>query len=209
MVYGKMDDVEKLVNPQAVLEAALEAELGRVGNQSVSLVVMEGAHYLGASAAILKSFENAKRQGIIVSVNKPVSDLREFLSKREISFDGFFFVDCITETSDRHGDSAKNVKYLESPKNLLEISVEMEKLLRSGQNAPPFVLVDSLSTFLLYNKPEVLERFVHNLSSKMHEHKNQGVFLMIRTRENEDFIEIVSQFCDNVIEVSEKNIKTR
>lgn len=208
-MIAPLNDVENLVNPQARLEATLESELKRTGGQGVSLVVMEGAHYLGASAAILKSFETLKRPGIIVSVNKPVSDLQDFLGKRGISYEKFFFVDCITETSDVHNEKLANAKYLESPKNLLEISVELEKLLRENKGAPPFVLVDSLSTFLLYNKPDVLERFIHNLSSKMHEHKNQGVFLMIRTRENADFIEIVSQFCDNVIEVSEKNIKTQ
>jgi hypothetical protein len=64
--------------------------------------------------------------------------------------------------------------------------------------------VDSLSTLLIYNKPDAVVKLVHSIANKVRVENVQGVFLMIKTEENLDIIKIISQFADTVIEVRDR-----
>ena len=60
-----------------------------------------------------------------------------------------------------------------------------------------FVLLDSISTLLIYNEPETISKFVHFLTVKMRV-LNLSVIL-IGLNENQGFLAELSQYCDKTI----------
>jgi len=88
----------------------------------------------------------------------------------------------------------------------MELTVQIEQGLQNNSKEQ-FVVLDSLSTLLLYNKADSVEKFVHTLAGKIRQKKAMGLFLMVRLKENEDIIRLLSQFCDHTIEIEDKPIR--
>jgi len=110
------------------------------------------------------------------------------------------FVDCISQMSGAPELEGPHYNYLESPQQLVELSVLLNKLFQKIEGNK-FLVVDSLSTLLIYNKPEAITKFVHSIANKIRTEKVLGVLLIIKTEDNMDVIKILSQFSDSVIEV--------
>ena len=66
------------------------------------------------------------------------------------------------------------------------------------QPGKSFLVVDSLSTLLVYNAEKTVEKFVHGLGEKMKELDFKNVFT-IRSKTRPEIMDVLIQFCDKVI----------
>jgi archaellum biogenesis ATPase FlaH len=90
----------------------------------------------------------------------------------------------------------------------LEATVLAEKELKTMPLDNRVAVFDSVSTLLLYNKAESVERFVHNLAGKIRNLQTIAILLMVHLEEEKDTIRVISQFCDKTIEISESESKS-
>ena len=195
---------EKLLNPKKRMGAKLKAILEDTVAPKMVLVVVESENYPAIQNSLLEFLMENHPKSIFVSVNKPLVSLIENAEK-ELKEKKMVFVDLVSESAGIQKMQSPNVHYLESPQNLLDLSLLIEREISAVAAEDRFTVIDSLSTLLLYNKAEVVEKFLHNLTGKLRAAQAIGVFLAVRLKENEDTLRGLSQFCDQVAAISETN----
>lgn len=196
---------EDLLDPQKRIEIKLETMLSELVENQVILVVIESEHYSAIQSTLLPLLKKKNPGGIFVSANKPLANL----GQNGLSDKNTIFVDMVSETAGIPKVDWPNARYLETPQSLVELSVLIETELKKMPFANKFVILDSLSTLALYNKFEVTERFMHNLTGKLRNLKTLSLILTVRLHENEDLIRSVSQFCDQTVEITENESHTQ
>jgi len=64
------------------------------------------------------------------------------------------------------------------------------------------IIVDSLSTFMIYHKPNEISRFFHCLANKIRDMEGKGLILTISSRDkNSDVFNKIELLADNVVEI--------
>lgn len=134
-------------------------------NQSVGIQVSENRHNDLLQA--LFSFMNTKQNELWTFVTasntfKHISD--NF--KKEFENKNIKFIDCISRSS---GISAfeKDCKYIESPTMLEKIALEIINIFKGKEHElEKYVVIDSLSSLVIYNDPEIIREFVSLLMNK-------------------------------------------
>jgi nucleoside 2-deoxyribosyltransferase len=197
------DQLEKFLDPNKRIMVMLENRLKTLPDRNVVLAIIDAIEYTDVDSGLVKFFEQRQTGGVFVAVNKPVTGLLEKIGDSKFVRENVEFIDCISSLSGSREVQETHVHYLESPQQLVELSVLVAKLLAQFKDKK-FLVVDSLSTLLIYNKPDAVVKLVHSIANKVRVENVQGVFLMIKTEENLDIIKIISQFADTVIEVRDR-----
>lgn len=193
------EELYELLHPKRKIELALQREFGGLPNSFVVTLVENSKEYSLINVELLKYFLGKGIFGVYVTINKPLADLNETLKRYDVNAENVVFVDAITRMSGGKEPDKKNFYYVDSPDDLIELSIAIEKGVKkiSGKK---FVIIDSISTLAVYNKEAVIEKFVHSIAGKLHAWKVKGVFVTIEETEK-GLINTVAQFCDKIIRI--------
>jgi KaiC/GvpD/RAD55 family RecA-like ATPase len=167
----------------------------------VLLALIKVKEYSATNIELIKFFVEKKIPGIFVTINKPLEDLAMDIPKDYLESQGIYFIDCISKMSGAAEMSGKNFFCVESPNQLVELSEMLKNVVSKIQSEEKFIVIDSISTLLIYNKPEVVEKFVHSIAGKMRVWKVKGVLIMVESSETKPIAETLGQFCDHVVEI--------
>lgn len=163
-----------------------------------SIILVESlADYVLINPRLVKYFLERKIRGVYVTVNKGLAALIETLESEGIQTDSVEFIDVITRMAGNPEVNGKNFHYIDSPKDLVALSVTLEKVIRKLGGGKKFIVIDSLTTLLVYNREGVVEKFVHSLSGKIKSWNAQGVFILMDST-REEVANTLAQFCDKV-----------
>ena len=115
-------------------------------------------------------------EGIIVSANKPFATAKVNLQQREI-LDSLVYLDCASKFAGL-SPQGENLVLVDNPGNLVELEICITRCIRNP-SVRRFLVFDSLTTLLIYNKSEDLTRFAHKLGMRL---KSQSItaFFFIR-----------------------------
>lgn len=164
------------------------------------LVIVKTKNYSKLSSSFLDLFVNdEKRKGIYLTTNKTYTKIKHIMSKekKKIDFDKVYFIDCMGR---KIADEDKKHAIAVAPQNLTELNIIIDSAIKDRD--PSFIIVDSLSTFFIYNKPKEIEKFIRSVITKLNDHKVKGVFITNKTRANESAIDEISLFFDETLEMS-------
>ncbi len=199
--------LENFLDPKKRMDARLESEISALGKKRVVLVILNSLEYADIGQNLLPFFEKQGQAGIFVSVNKPAVNIIAGSPAKAFAQKSVEFVDCVSRISGTRESESPKIHYLESPQQLVELSELLTQMVASGEAR--FLVLDSLSTLLIYNKPESIEKFVHTLSTRVRAQNVLGIFLIVKTEQNRDAVRVLSQFCDAVIEIGEKKFESK
>jgi KaiC/GvpD/RAD55 family RecA-like ATPase len=87
--------------------------------------------------------------------------------------------------------------YVKHPTDLTNLDIRLLEALKKMQGRK-FLVVDSLSTLMVYNSPERTLKFAHMLSSKLPAQGVDVVYIALLDEKNAG-IESVAGMCDKVI----------
>jgi len=133
-----------------------------------------------------------------VTINKEAGTIIDQLKMNKMEHKDFFFLDCVTKTISAIKDEPQ-IKYISSPNALTEISLGIKNCVDIGCE---YVIIDSLSTLMIYHKSDVLSRFLHNLISKFRTKPDVRLLLTISEDDrNSDLFKKVELLVDEIIEV--------
>lgn len=187
----------------------IRGELKGLIEDYVVLVSSPPDKYPSTSLALLRVLVNEiGHTALYISVNKPYATLMKILSKEGIATEKLYFIDCATGLTGSAPPSTERCDYLNGPNDLTSLSLAISRMLTS----PPikesvkecFLFLDSVSTFLIYNDPNTVARFLHMIISKARENGVKGViFSLRRDVENVGAITSITQFCDKTINIEE------
>ncbi|MBU1120450.1 MAG: hypothetical protein ABIE23_06255 [archaeon] len=196
-------EIKELLSPRRAIDLKIMQSLeGLPKTHFTTLLLVEPTSYSKINIELIRIFCKEHVQGIYVTLNRSFLFLNELFQSEGINIDNMKFIDAITKVTGRKEVKAENLVYVESPNNLVELSVEIDEAIKSVKEKPAFLIFDSISTLLIYNEIGSCEKFIHLVIGKLQESKLKGIFLMVKSDEMKGIINTLSQFCDKTIEIS-------
>ena len=169
--------------------------------ETTSIILKENLkEYNLININILKKFVDNGIPGLYITLNKSLTALNETLIKEKVDTSKTIFIDAISRLTGAKEVEGKNFKYVDSPKNLIELNLAIEEAVKGMVGNKNFIIIDSVSTLLVYNKEKSVEKFVHSLTGKMRDWNAQGIFVVVEST-NMEIINTLTQFCDKMIAI--------
>ena len=160
-------------------------------------VEMEGEDIPEAIIQIVSEHKCKGRKGLIITASRPYQTLLEILEN--IDKETIHIIDCSQESP--QGNPEKGVHTLAGPRSLTEIPITASSIIKAiGPN--PYVIIDSIPTFLMYNEPEIFLRFIHTFLIKMRQMGCEGILFSSPHSCPDEIRAGISQLCDKVISFS-------
>ncbi|PIN84864.1 MAG: hypothetical protein COV47_05195 [Candidatus Diapherotrites archaeon CG11_big_fil_rev_8_21_14_0_20_37_9] len=171
----------------------------------VALVINKKDDYPNPEFDILKDLANAKGlSGVYLTVNKPYSSLKKNFVKGKINFDNLYFVDLVSRRVLKgKEDKLADCTFIDSPSSLTTAAIAFVQAIKMPQSKSKekkvFIMADSLNTFMIYNKANVVKRFFHFLILKSRELGCKCILLSADLSDASEINGLVANFSDKVI----------
>ena len=172
----------------------------------IVLINVGAEDYVGTNVAILKALadDNNKLPGVYITVNKPYTAMERLLEKEGVDTKRIYFIDCVTKMSGGGTGGGKNVFFLDTPQNLPGLGVAMSEAITVMGEGDKFLLMDSLSTLLIYHSVGTVAKFSHFLTARMRTWGLKGILMAVEKDADPEFTNQLSQFCDGVVKIDKK-----
>jgi hypothetical protein len=137
--------------------------------------------------------------GIVVSANRPYQNLSSIYKSSKIDMEKIFVIDCVSKGGQGTSKS-KNVLYSGSISSLTDISLLISRLIGKIKGKK-FLFIDSISTMMIHNEPNVFARFMHSLITLLRIKEINGMLFTIDGKSGKEIEAEIAQLCDHVISV--------
>ncbi|MBW2984332.1 hypothetical protein KY361_04410 [Candidatus Woesearchaeota archaeon] len=182
------------------IKKKVEKELESLQENFIIAVISSSESYSALNTAIVDYMVNKKKMpGVYVTMNKPYETVINNLKKCGIDTKKIFFVDAISNVIGNKKLISENCIILDSPSALTELGIVISKAF--GSKKIKFLLMDSLSTMLVYNKVDTTVKFIHYLITQLRKYKLSGIILSLEKDMESKTIDSITQFCDKVIKI--------
>jgi len=158
--------------------------------------------YKSVGLDILKYFVNEKKSPVIyICIDKPISSIMRVLEKDNVDSNIIVFIDAVTVMSGTE-PKGNHCLYIKSPENLTDMSIALSEAISSLPRDKTCIIVDSLSTLLVYNNLNTVVKFVHILTAKIKQYGAKGVAISTKKGHDDDFVSQIFKFFDDSVDFS-------
>ncbi len=150
---------------------------------------------------------------IYISTKDSGEKIQQWFSER-IETKGLGVVDCISKSLRMETDikDSEWIKYVSSSVDLTGISVKYSNLLEKLWNVKNYedirIVIDSLSTILMYSNAQTVFRFLHILTGRIKKLDGYGIFTLEETPEDVE-TKSINQLMDVITEIKENKMLFR
>lgn len=167
-------------------------------DRPIVLGLVDPNRYQEAIEVVLRYFTSKLPRGIYVTINKPFTILTKSFEKVGLPVNSLFFIDAITSVPSLVEESTYTC--LGSEANLSNLCIATSKAV-SRFTEEKFIVLDSLSTLLIYNDGRAVARFAHLLTEKMRGWGTTGSLLTVEMNPKRDLVPQLAPFCDKVVKI--------
>ena len=176
-----------------------------------STILLSGAPLSGASTItkyICLDALKRKEAIIYISTKENGEKIQKWFSEKT-DIKGLGIVDCISKSLrlETNIEDSNSIKFVSSPVDLTGISVKYSNLLERFWNIEEYkdirVIIDSLSTLLMYSNVQTVFRFLHIFTGRVKKIDGYGIFILDEVPENSQ-VTSINQLVDIIIKI-EKN----
>jgi archaellum biogenesis ATPase FlaH len=166
----------------------------RITNDGVGMLFVKQRYKLDEAAVeLLSRIKNKGFKLVYVTSGLPYKSIQEKLDLAKIN--DYFIIDSVTAPIIQDTVLDNKCIFIKSPGDLTEISINLENLLKKGGET--FVVIDSITSFLIYNSENEILRFIHFTSSIAREEKSKLVFIVIENNGiSKNFLDKIRSFID-------------
>ncbi len=199
------DKVKKFLGKQSEVELRVAKALDELELPFTAMVLVEPKNYTFIKNSIISKYNTADQHIIYISLNTSYQKLIADFTKEGRSLSNVYFIDLISVNSGAKIIYDPNVDYVNSPSELMECILLVEKKLESLQSAPDMkkslIILDSVTTVSVYNESAVVEKFVHVLIGKASSFNASAILLSPDYRESKSLTETIEQFMDMTVKI--------
>lgn len=174
------------------------ADLTKEFQDNDILVVVFSENYQEKLFELIKEIEKQDEGICYISLNKPYPSLIGSFKKNNINVNKFLFVDAITCTVKRTKPE-KNCIFISSPNALTELNIVITETIKS-QNFK-FLVFDSLSALLVYEKMLGVREFVHSVVNNLRIYKTKGAFIILKGDIDSTVMRDLRMFADKIVKI--------
>lgn len=177
-----------------------------MGKSQFLLLLLEEGMYMDKMVEIAKSMEKTEQKICYLCLSKPYIDVYNDLKNRSIYVEKFHFIDVLTSHYEKK-ESTSNCTFLDSPTNLNEIRSALSNVIKEKDCS--VVVVDTISTMLIYQQSSDIVRFTHEFLTEERE-RNKILYLVLKDdtiplEENDKLVKDLSMFADNTIDLEARS----
>jgi len=136
---------------------------------------------------VIGSLKN--KPGIYVSLNKTQKSVEESLKKNNISTERIFFIDCVASQKTK-----EEVLHI-PPRDLGKLSFAIKSFFKEIKGEK-FLIIDALSTLLIYNDENKVAAFVKEIADSSN--KELAIFAFSPVTKGEELLNKIFNFFDEV-----------
>ncbi len=183
-------------------EERLRQKLQGIEKGHITLILTMPADYFRSVLVVLDVLVNEKDcGGVYMTVSKPHAFISRVLERENIPTKKLFFIDFISCMAGEKVGARGNCIFVENPASLEEISMYAEELIEKLDTPEKFLLLDSLSTLLIYNNAQSVKKFSHFLINKLRMDGMSGIFVTLEDDASRDLTDTLIHLCDSVINI--------
>jgi hypothetical protein len=162
------------------------------------LYILDPRRYFEGIIGIFKKDLN-EQNVIYVSTNKPYDHIVSLFHDEDIDTSKIFFIDCISKEvgSSTASKECINCMLVESPRDITGLSIAINAAI-DNISGDKLLLLDSLSTMLIYNDSKVVGKFSNFLINRLRVKGVSGIILAIESDVDKDIIQSIESFVDEV-----------
>ncbi|VVB55368.1 Uncharacterised protein [uncultured archaeon] len=174
-----------------------------VSPTSILVVSADSGDHLDVISSAVETFVKKNGYGCLyVSISRPYEQLTLTLESKGIPTKEIQFIDCISTMAGKKPETRPaNAIFIDNPGNLEEVSLYMDKTLAKIKNEKKVVILDSITSFLIYNNPRSVEEFTHQLISKIRLASVAGIILNLHSKDSDELVRTLIPMCDKEISV--------
>lgn len=180
--------------------AALKKDLAKTSPEYIVLLETTADRVSEVEMEALKSLTARDRTAIIVSASRPCTNFLGLLKKNGVDTKNVFLLDCVCRTQSVDPPDAANVVHLQSAFDLTNLAISLDEAFRKIQGEK-FLFLDSITTMLIYNQPDMFARFIHSVLTRMRGYGIGGVLISLEKETNPEVRSQIAQLCDKLIKV--------
>ena len=140
---------------------------------------------------------------MIIKVN-PIDLVLRKDKNSNIDVKKVFLLDCVCKSQAIEAQDSENVLHLENVSALTNIAISINKTTEKLKGNR-FIFIDSITTMLIHNKPDVFARFTHSILTKMRIDGLNGLLISLENETNKEVRAEIAQLCDKVIKIDGKS----
>lgn len=178
----------------------LDMELAGVEDGQIVLLETSAERAVDVGLSAMKTMtQKSKATIIILSANRPCTNLLMLYAKNEIKTDRLLILDCVCKTPPASAKAFSNIVHLEDVA-LTSISLAITESIKMIQGKK-LVFIDSINTMLIHNQSNTLGQFIHSLLTKMRLLGVGGILLSLEVETDKTIRAEIAQLCDKVIKI--------
>lgn len=164
-------------------------------------IVLPGTNYIDLIQALFGCIkEHPNDAWVYIAVTRPFESFTKMLGDLS-RYPNVTFVDCISRASGIVRRDEQCV-YIESPTMLEKVVMEVMNLFnKAPENAGKCLILDSLSTLMIYNDPPLVIEFFYHLLNKMRSENIHTISLVIEEGEGDKYINKMIYLNDKILKV--------
>jgi hypothetical protein len=144
-----------------------------------------------------------------VTTNQPYSILKKAYEKDGIDLSRVGFIDAITRYAVGEVPAgARGVRFTSSPSDLTQLGIAISDSLKDMGGKKAAILLDSVSTMLIYLPSANLSKFIHFVSSKLKILDMAGIFLAVEDGLDPTLLSQLTTFVDQVVNMDKDRATT-
>ncbi|MBI5064603.1 hypothetical protein HZA97_00060 [Candidatus Woesearchaeota archaeon] len=168
--------------------------LKELENKQHVVVSCSASEYAKFMDVLINKISKNFKKICFITVSKPASVLLKDFQNKGMDTSKYLFIDCTPGKSIKVKE-ATNIVYLPSPTSLTELAITL-----SYSEKVDLVIIDSLSSLLMYNTAFILIKFLHSVIS-MNKSVKTKILLTILSEDLNGIMLDLALFCDAIIKV--------
>jgi len=149
---------------------------------------------------VLFEFLNSKPENycVYVTVTRPYNTLANEFGDLVSNTNNIKFVDCVSRIAGI-SNLDPNCEFIESPTMLEKLGLEIiNQFKEADEKSTKFLILDSLSTLMVYNEPEIVTKFFYYLINVTRARDIHSVYLVIEEEEADKHIKKLINLTDKI-----------
>lgn len=134
-----------------------------------SFLVLSSASMLKENnIRLVQNIQDLQYQIIMVTFNQPSPILKRMYAKNNLSLETIIFIDAVSKYAlGTLPEDIDRAVFINNPRNLTNLSVAISEMVKEFSGTKTCVVLDSISTMLIYLSSEDVSKFSHFITSKM------------------------------------------
>lgn len=171
-------------------------------NRAIFLVLSPAASIRESNISIIRRVSALGYSSLVVTTNFPYHILEKLYVQNGVDMARVMFIDAVTKYS---MGSVENIPgkvwYISNPADLTDMGIAVTELLKDAKGKKVCLIIDSISTMLIYLSSANISKFIHFLSNKIRLMDISGIFLAAEKGLDPQLQMQLTTFVDQTIEL--------